>query len=331
LYSGETEVNVLAGFTVQINLVLEPTGTGVGNIYIWVTWGTPAGGWNDFIGNPILAPSGSYYETHGVGQANILFIDSVYKMWYLGDAGGSNKFVMYAESVDGITWIRPYPNPVLSPGPIGSWDDLCVCPGAIIFEDGLYSMLYCGFSDPYSIWHIGLATSSDGISWLKHPSPVLYATGGSEFQLAPSSIIKVEGVYYLYYTGRDLPLLDIRLATSSDKINWTRFSGNPILTYDEVWEGSGVYYPNVYKKNDSYVMIYMNQPGSGFGKATSTDAINWVKAEANPFFTKEETHNYWASYKIAYPYYLKINNQDRIYYTGFSSYSSPYKIGVLIK
>ena len=56
-----------------------------------------------------------------------------------------------------------------------------------------------------------------------------------------------------------------------------------------------------------------------------------IKAEANPFFTKEETHNYWASYKIAYPYYLKFNNQDRIYYTGFSSYSSPYKIGLVTK
>lgn len=327
LYSGETDLQVFAGFTTQVNLVLEPTGEGFGNIYLLVTWGIPAGNWTDYSGNPILSPSGTYFETHGVGEANVLFIDSVYKMWYMGDAGGSNKFVMYAESMDGITWSRPFSEPVLSPGPPGTWDELCVCPGAIIYEDGIYSMLYCGFSDPYSVWQIGLATSSDGINWVKHPSPVLYANSGDEFQLAPSSIIKVEGEYYLYYTGRNLPYLDIRLAKSVDKINWIRFSGNPIMTSDQVWEGSGVYYPDVYKKNNLYVMIYMNQAGTGFGKATSTDAINWTKDDTNPFFTKEETHNHWAFYKIAYPFLIRINNKDRIYYTGFSSYETPYKIG----
>ena len=50
--------------------------------------GYPSGNWTDYIANPVLSPSGTYFETHGVGQANILLIDSVYKMWYLGDAGG---------------------------------------------------------------------------------------------------------------------------------------------------------------------------------------------------------------------------------------------------
>ena len=42
LYTGETDVQIFAGFTTQVNLVLEPTGAGVGNIYIWVTWGLPS-------------------------------------------------------------------------------------------------------------------------------------------------------------------------------------------------------------------------------------------------------------------------------------------------
>jgi len=74
----------------------------------------------------------------------------------------------------------------------------------------------------------------------------------------------------------------------------------------------------------------MNQLGTGFGKATSTDAINWTKDDSNPFFTKDETHNNWADFKIAYPYHIKVNNKDRIYYTGLSS-SSPRKIGFVEK
>ena len=49
LYTGETNIQIFAGFTTQVNLVLEPTGAGVGNIYIWVTWGIPpAGNWTDY-------------------------------------------------------------------------------------------------------------------------------------------------------------------------------------------------------------------------------------------------------------------------------------------
>lgn len=39
LYDGESEVNVLEGITIQVNLTLQPTGNGFGNIYLFVTWG----------------------------------------------------------------------------------------------------------------------------------------------------------------------------------------------------------------------------------------------------------------------------------------------------
>ena len=39
LYTGATEVLITAGFTTQVSLVLEPTGAGTGNVYIFVTWG----------------------------------------------------------------------------------------------------------------------------------------------------------------------------------------------------------------------------------------------------------------------------------------------------
>ncbi len=41
LYTGETEVQIFAGFTSQVYLTLNPTGSGTGSIYINVTWGVP--------------------------------------------------------------------------------------------------------------------------------------------------------------------------------------------------------------------------------------------------------------------------------------------------
>ncbi len=56
----------------------------------------------------------------------------------------------------------------------------------------------------------------------------------------------------------------IGLATSTDRINWSRYPGNPIMTYDEPWEEGGVHYPSVYKNNNQYVMIFMNAIGNRF-------------------------------------------------------------------
>ncbi len=74
-------------------------------------------------------------------------------------------------------------------------------------------------------------------------------------------------------------------------------------------------------------MVYMNAAGTGFGQATSSDGIIWRKNRSNPFFTKEDTFNYWANDKIAYPFYIKNSNTERIYHTGFRLGDFKYQIG----
>jgi predicted GH43/DUF377 family glycosyl hydrolase len=331
LYSGSTDVQIFAGFTTQVNLVLEPTGAGTGNVYIWVTWGsTLPGNWTDYTGNPIFSPSGVYWDYSGISQPKIIIIDNLYKMYFTAQGSPYSGYIGLAHSSDGISWTKTVSDPVLSPGEYGSWDETAVAAATVIKDEVEYKMYYHGWSIPDGPWHIGLATSPDGINWLKHPYPVLYALTGWEYQIGPSCIIKINGVYYLYYLGRNSPVVKVGLATSSDGINWTRHPTNPILIADQSWEGNGVYYANVFEQNDQFEMIYMNATGTGFGKATSPDGINWTKNSSNPFFTKDQTFNNWADYKIAYPFYIKIDNKDRVYYTGFPS-SGPYKIGFVTK
>jgi len=326
LYTGETNVQILAGFTTQVTLVLEPTGAGTGNIYIWVTWGVPPGNWIDYSGNPILTSTGSYWDYSNVAQPKVFIENNLFKMYYTAQGSAYSGYIGYAISNDGINWTIDPNSPVLSPGPPGSWDETAVAAATVIKDESEYKMYYHGWYDPWGPWHIGLATSSDGINWVKHPNPVMYAAGGWEFQLGPSCVIKVENVYYMYYLGRNLPEVKIGLATSTDGTNWTRHPSNPVLVADEPWEGSGVYYASVYQTNNEFVMIYMNASGTGFGRATSTDGINWIKDESNPFFTKDDTHNNWAGGKIAYPNYIRVNNHDRIYYSGYHS-NTPFSIG----
>lgn len=328
LYSGETDVEVFAGFTSQVYLTLTPTGAGVGSIYINVTWGVPSSfNWTDYQNNPILASSNNYYDYYGISQPVVIYDEGIYKMWYYGDSGGGQTYILYAESNDGINWTPYSGNPVISPSYYGNWDSESVNPGAVLKENGVYKMYYGGWSSQNSVWSIGLATSTDGINWTKYPQPILTGTYGWEYQLVPSSIIKFNDTYYLYYTGRNLPEYKIGVAISNDGINFNRYVNNPILSSSVVWEDNGVLDASVVLENDQFEMIFMNSLADGFGLATSTDGLNWEKGNNNPFFSKENTSNNWANVKIAYPNYIKLSNEKRIYYSGLDSYNSGYKIG----
>ena len=332
VYTGETDVNILAGITTQVYLTLEPTGAGVGNIYIYVNWGVPPNtSWIDYPDNPVLSPQYNWWDFNGVWQSQVVFEDGTYKMWYMGLVNNAVGYIGYAESSDGINWTHPYSDPVLYPGNYGEWDATRVAPGAIIKEDGIYKMYYSGFNDQYSHWDIGLATSSDGVNWTKYPgNPIIVGTTGWEFQVVATSILKVDGTYYLYYYGKNSPEYKIGLATSADGINWTKYPGNPIMVPTSSWENTGVYYPSVIEDNGIYKMVYSNvNPNTAFGMATSTDGINWIKNNNNPIFEKQNTSNNWGLGAIAYPCFVKLNSGYRIYYSGIPVNSMIFSIGFM--
>jgi predicted GH43/DUF377 family glycosyl hydrolase len=333
LYNGETDVEVYAGFTRQVYLTLTPTALGTGSIYINVTWGVHTNNnWIDYLYNPIISSSGNYFDYYGITQPQVIFENNVYKMYYFGISSSAVKYILYAESNDGIYWNHPIPNPIIYPGPSGAWDSWAVHPGAVFKDDdNLYKMYYYGYSDQNDKWNIGLATSVDGINWQKYPQPILYGTSGWEYQIGSSSIVKKAGVYYLYYFGRTAPNYRIGLATSTDGVHFTKYSGNPILTNTMNWENSGVIYPAVTYENSGFHMIYTNSTGSGFGFANSTDGYNWVKENNNPFFTTQNTSNNWAVEKIAFPFWLRLNNETRIYYSGIAQNTDEHRIGMMRK
>ena len=335
LYTGETVVQIFAGFTSQVYLTLSPTGSGTGSIYISVNWGVPFNySWLDYYNNPLIVPRGNSYDNLGIAQPVVLYDSGVYKMWYhgLGRVGVEpwKTHILYKESVDGIIWTT-FSNPVIFPGGTNTWDSKSVSPGAVIKEDGIYKMYYNGYSDEYANWHIGLATSIDGMNWTKHPQPILYGTSGWEYQIGPTAVVKINGNYLLYYTGRNLPQYKIGVAVSTDGINFTKYSGNPILTNDKPWELNGVLDGSVIMDNGTLKMVYMNSNASGFGMATSTNGLNWVKDNSNPFFTDANTANNWGYSDIAYPFLVKTNNEYRIYYCGIGDNSIVYKIGMVRK
>ncbi|MHB9011513.1 MAG: glycoside hydrolase family protein [Ignavibacteriaceae bacterium] len=315
VYSGQSDVQVVEGTTTSVSLSLVPTATGTGNIYIYVTWGVPQAMFTDYSNNPVFIIYQNPSNPLEVSESKIIHDNGIYKMWYLCTYNSGRGNIWYAESTDGIHWTNKTNLPVLDKSTYGSWDDYTVAPGAVIKEGNIYKMYYNGLRVPFGQSSAGLAISYDGINWQKYPNPVL-TSDSNEYHIGTQSVLKVGNVYYMYYDSSPIYNYDrwaINLATSSDGINWQKYTGNPILISTLSWEGIGVTYPSVIYDNNQFVMIYENTTRDKYGIAYSSDGFHWTKNQ-QPVFSKEDTNQKWS--QIDYPFLIKINGEYRIYYTG---------------
>lgn len=326
IYSGQSDVQVVEGTTTSVSLTLVPTTIGTGNIYIYVTWGNTQNSWTDYLNNPVFTPNQCPALPFSVSQSKILYDSGIYKMYYICGYTYRGGNVWYAESPDGINWTSKSNQPVLDKDTAGSWDDYAIAPGAIFRDGNTYFLYFNGVREAYGHHSVGLAISSDGINWSRNSAPVLNGDSTGQYYTFASSVLKVNGTFFMYYwtsPANNFNASVINVATSTDGIHWTKYSGNPVLSPNYSWEGVGLGYPSVIYDNGQFLMVYVNRSGSvsgtqdSYGLAYSTDGIHWVRKYQTPFFTIDQTVNKWA--QIAYPCLIKVNNEYRIYYTGVPS------------
>src|SRR5210317_652590 len=70
--------------------------------------------------------------------------------------------------------------------------------------------------------------------WVKHDNNPVLTIGepGSwdDFVAYLPTVLKIDGIYHLWYEGaRETTNAKIGYATSSDGINWEKYTGNPVL------------------------------------------------------------------------------------------------------
>ena len=333
-YSGEAAVEIKENETMLVTITMEPITAerGSGSLIITVNWGSEGlpDNWENYDNNPIVKKYGSTFDSRGVSVPFVLKEESGFKMWYASfpvETGGK-MYISFAKSLDGVNWEKHSYLPVLFPGEPGAWDDGHVGEPAVIKIGNKYVMYYGGFKAGSSeVWNIGRAESFDGITWVKDEEPILSGRWDDwDGIISPQSVLKINNIYYLYYSGRNYneSSYKIGIAVSSDGKNWERFSNQPILKPDQVWEGLGVYYPEVHLLGDgSFEMYYMNafSNEASFGRAYSNDGLNWQKDAANPYI---RTSNFLDMQieKIAYPRFIKSQNADLLFYTIFDIHSN---------
>lgn len=201
-------------------------------------------------------------------------------------------------------------NPVISVGAWEGWEGLyAYLPRLVTDWDGVpkldpsgrYQMIYTGGQcQPYpncgtgSIDQGGLAYSTDGKTWTKHPQNPVLKVRPSEFDESDAAPVTVVwdaemGKYRVWYEGSrlDTPLQDdnirIGYAESSDLITWTnrkQVLGPSAGCYD--WDD--VLAPVVFKDptapaSERYKLWYMGHGSDAYilFYATSPDGIAWTK------------------------------------------------------
>lgn len=138
--------------------------------------------------------------------------------------------------------------------------------------------------------------SDDGINW---GEPVITLEknlkSGWEDDINRNCVIKVDGIYKMWYTGQARGHSYIGYAESNDGINFVRISDEPVMISEFPWEKESVMNPCVIFENNQYKMWY--SAGETFepnvnAYAESDDGINWRKAKNNPIFACDKENEY---------------------------------------
>lgn len=166
--------------------------------------------WKKHIGNPVLTPGPSAWDAGFVTMPAVIGPDATggFKMWYSGNSepSGYHVEIGYATAVDPTTWIK-YPNPVLTTGPPGSWDDRSLLSKIVLYNGQVYEMWYAGSRGTFNTSRTGYATSMDGIHWTKNPdNPVLLpgpADSWDDEAAFVGDVLLDGSIYRMWYGGFD--------------------------------------------------------------------------------------------------------------------------------
>ncbi len=240
--------------------------------------------WVKYPDNPVFvkSPPGQW-DSEGVTCFSVRKFGSTLWMYYTGHRDSVHPFqIGVATSTDGISWAR-YPDSILPPGPPGSWDSKCVYGPDVILHQGRFLMLYVGQGDSKAP-AIGLASSSDGYAYTKHPrNPVMPSGACLSVERDGDSLMML----YMNYNG-------FCRASSMDGINWVQYPGNPVLLpgdstqWDEI-----IASPSLVILNGEYHLWYTGADTLGnargkiqIGYASTTDrGCTWTKFPGNPVLT----------------------------------------------
>ena len=130
----------------------------------WTKWPTP-----------VLLPATNFnaWDSYGVYGPAVIYTNQSFVLWYSGlNQNLVGPAIGFATAPEGATWTRASNNPILSPGPQGTWDSAGVEQPSVVQVGSTYMMYYDGYSSSQGQM-IGLALSPESFTVPEFAAPTL--------------------------------------------------------------------------------------------------------------------------------------------------------------
>jgi len=222
------------------------------------------------------------------------------------------------------------PEPIIEPGPLGSFDDSGAMPTCIVnFQNKKY-LYYVGWALGITVpfyFYIGMAENNGTNYRYKKisPVPILDRNKIDPFLTASPSILLENSVWKMWYVSCERWIIDkfgkpkhfynIKYAESKNGIEWIR----PDITciHFKNSEEYAISRPNVVREKNHYRMFYSYRGGKAtyrIGYAESNDGIRWIRKD-DEIGIDVSTHG-WDSEMIEYPFVFTHNGTTFMLYNG---------------
>ena len=245
--------------------------------------------WERDTDGPIvsLGKSGAFDDTHLFAPC-VAYEKDRYLLWYCGSSGAVDQRVFrlgLAQSGDGKSFEKSEANPVFGFGDgkhsVLTPTILCHPDGAVLREDGKLRMWFSAsqLTDENRRHTLHETASADGIHWSRPSAAQL------KHVYAPT-VIEDEEHYRMWFTDVSGEPWIFRHAESGDGKSW-RVTAEPVLTVDQEWEQSNLFYPTVRKIDNAYLMWYgsywaAHKDKTAIGFAVSLDGLCFVQTPIVP-------------------------------------------------
>jgi hypothetical protein len=184
------------------------------------------------------------------------------------------------------------PNPVLTLGALGAFDDSGVTSSCMVRSEGQTYLYYTGWARGVTVpfyFYVGLAISEDGEHFSRpSPAPVLDRNAVDPYLTASPWVLIENGVWRMWYVsavkwelenGKPKHYYHIRYAESSDGAHWRR-DGTVCIDFASAEEHAFAR-PCVLKDGEGCYRMWYSYRGERYriGYAESADGIVWQRRD----------------------------------------------------